>query len=117
MNTWVGIGRLTRSPEIRTTQTGKKTASYTLAVDRRYGKQTDFIRCVAWDKQADFAEGYLRKGMKIAVVGELHIDERDGKYYTEVKVDLQEFCESKKAETDVNAGNYEDLSDDFELPF
>ena len=100
MNQWTGIGRLTRDPEIRRTKDGKKTASFTLAVDDM--NTTDFINCVAWEKKADFAETYLRKGVKIAVVGKLRVRswEKAGEKRTapEISVASMEFCESRRTE-------------------
>ena len=106
MNKVVLMGRLTKDPEIRATQDGKRVASYTLAVDRKVAKQeqkADFISCTAWEKKAEFAEKYLTKGMKIAISGRLQTGsytDRNGNtvYTTDVVVEDQEFCE-KKAET------------------
>ena len=109
-------GRLTKDPEMRTTSSGTQVATFTLAVDRNYGKGTDFIRCVAWEKTAEFMRDYIRKGMKIIVpAAELRVRtwEHDGKRQEimEVKVDRVEFCESRKAQ-------YEDIeTSDEDLPF
>lgn len=100
MNKWIGTGRLTRDPEVR--YSGEMAiARYTLAVDRR-GKDagTDFINCVAFGKQGEFAEKYLRKGMKIAVTGRIQTGsytDKEGRkvYTTDVVVEEHEFCESK----------------------
>ncbi len=111
MNRVMLIGRLTRDPDIRYSQSDQSMAiaRYTLAVDRRGrrdnsdGQQTaDFISCVAFRQQAEFAEKYLRKGMKIAVSGRIQTGSytnRDGQkvYTTDVIVDEHEFCESKNA--------------------
>lgn len=101
MNHVTLMGRLTDDPEIRKTQDGKSIARYTLAVDRR-GKDNgaDFIRCTAFENGADFAERYLNKGMRIAVMGSIHTGsytDRDGKkvYTTEIYVRDHYFCESK----------------------
>lgn len=114
MNQVTIMGRLTRDPDIRHTTEGKKTASFALAVERQYSKTTDFVPCIAWEKKADFAENYLRRGMKVLIVGELHIRsyEKNGekRIAPEVVVDKTYFCESKK-------DGYEDLADDLELPF
>ena len=71
MNHWVGIGRLTRDPEVRYTQSGKACAKFTLAIDRRGKgeKQADFIQCVAWEKTAEIIGNHCTKGQKIAVEG------------------------------------------------
>jgi len=103
MNIWVGIGRLTRDPEVRYTQSGKACAKFTLAIDRRKSgdgnQQADFIQCVAWEKTAEIISQYCAKGKKIAVEGRIQTRsyEKDGrKYYvTEVVVQSMEFCDSK----------------------
>lgn len=108
MNRWVGIGRLTRDADVRYTQNqsgeNMAIARYTLAVDRR-GKDagTDFISCVAFGKNAEFAEKYLHQGMKIAVSGRIqtgNYTNKDGQkiYTTDVVVEEQEFCESKASD-------------------
>lgn len=102
MNTVTLIGRLTSDPETRTAQSGTVIASYTLAVDR-IGEGTDFIRCKAFGKAAEFAGKYLKKGTKIAVSGRIETGSytnKDGQkvYTTDVIVNNHEFCESRKAE-------------------
>ena len=109
MNKVILIGRLTRDPEVRYGQ-GPDTsiyARYTLAVDRRIridnGSQSaDFISCVAFGKSAEFAEKYLRQGMKVVVTGRIQTGSytnREGKkvYTTDVVIEDQEFAESKSA--------------------
>lgn len=93
------IGRLTKDPETRASADGKTVARYTLAVDRR-GEGCDFIPCVCFGKSAEFAEKYLAKGMKIAVMGRIQTGSytgKDGKkvYTTDIIVSEQEFCEKK----------------------
>ena len=103
MNHFVGIGRLTRDPNVKYTQSGKAYASFTLAIDRRRSAdgnhQADFISCVAWEKTAEVISQYVSKGQKIAVEGRIQTRsyEKDGrKYYvTEVVVQSMEFCDSK----------------------
>ena len=103
MNTWVGIGRLTRDPEVRYTQSGKAVCRFTLAIDRRKSgdgnPQADFISCVAWEKTAEIISQYTGKGRKIAVEGRIQTRsyEQDGRkvYVTEVVVNSMEFCDSK----------------------
>lgn len=117
MNKVILMGRLTRDPDIRYSQSGDNMAiaRYTLAVDRRGRKQdngsdqqtADFIGCVTFGKNAEFAEKYLRQGTKIAITGRIQTGSytnRDGQkvYTTDVVVDEQEFAESKK-ETQDNA--------------
>ena len=106
MNKVILIGRLTKEPEVRYSQGENSTAvaRYSLAVDRRFkkdGEQTaDFINCVAFGKNGEFAEKYLHKGTKIAVTGRIQTGsykDKDGKtvYTTDVVVEEHEFCESK----------------------
>ena len=93
---------MTKDPDVRYTQEQLCIARYTLAVDRRYKKgETDFISCVAFGVQGEFAEKFLKKGTKIAVTGRLQTGsyEKDGvkHYTTDVVVEEQEFAESKNA--------------------
>lgn len=108
MNNCQLIGRLIREPEVRYTQGEKPMciAKYTLAVDRKFKKEgqptADFINCVAMGNNGTFAEKYLKKGMKIAVIGHIQTGSyknKDGNtvYTTDVMVDSHEFCESKGA--------------------
>ena len=97
MNRAFLIGRLTKDPEVR--QSDTKIAKYTLAVDRR-GEGADFIPCTTFGKGAEFAEKYLSKGTKIAVVGRIQTGSytnNEGRkiYTTDVIVEEHEFCEKK----------------------
>ena len=117
MNVFFGIGRLTADPIIGTTSgTGVSVARYTLAIPRcRTGEQqaTDFIRCKAFGKGADFAAKYLRKGQRVAVRGSLQVSkyEKDGTPQTmvEVVVAQQEFCDAQRKQP-------EDPDDDRDFP-
>ena len=78
MNKVILMGRLTRDPEIRYSQGEQSTAvaRYTIAVDRRFRRDgdqqtADFINCVAFGRQGEFAEKYFRKGIKIAITGRI----------------------------------------------
>ncbi len=106
MNKVILMGRLTRDPEVRYSQGDVATAvaRYTLAVDRRFRREgeatADFINCVAFGRQAEFAERYLRQGTKIAITGRIQTGSytnRDGVkvYTTDIVVEEQEFAESK----------------------
>lgn len=108
MNKVILMGRLTRDPEVRysTGENPTAVARYTLAVDRRYKRDeqqdADFIGCVAFGRAGEFAERYLRKGTKIAIVGRIQTGSytnKDGQkiYTTDVVVEEQEFAESKNA--------------------
>ena len=99
-------GRLTRDPELRTTQSGTPVASFTVAVDRDYVQQgqqreTDFIDCVAWRQGAEFVNSYFRKGQLILVEGRLQSrkwEDRDGNKRTswEILCDHTYFGEPKR---------------------
>ena len=106
MNKVIIIGRLVKDPDIRYSQGANTTcvARYTLAVDRKFKQEgqptADFINCIAFGKLGEFAEKYLHKGVKIAVVGRIQTGSyknKDGNtvYTTDVVVEEQEFCESK----------------------
>ena len=139
MNKVILMGRLTRDPEVRYSQgeNALAIARYTLAVDRRFkrdGEQTaDFISCVAFGKQGEFAEKYLKQGMKVAITGRIQTGSytnRDGNkvYTTDVVVEEHEFCESKMsssgqgrpAPADANAEGFMNIPDNIstnDLPF
>lgn len=104
INRVVLVGRLTRDPMLRKTQTGKSVASFTVAVNRRFGQneQADFISCVAWEKTADFLTQYTKKGSLIALEGRIQsssYDDKDGKkvYKQDVVCDNIQLLESKSA--------------------
>lgn len=102
MNVVILSGRLTKDPEIRQTQTGKKVAGHGIAVDRQKKGEADFFDCVAWGYDAEFAEKYLHKGTKVIVEGRLQNDsytDKQGQNRTATKIVVShyEFCESKKA--------------------
>lgn len=109
MNKVILMGRLTKEPEIRSTRSGKSTASWTLAVDKPYKKDrsadepsADFIPLVSWEKAADFVKNYLHKGTKVLVEGRMQVrsyEAEDGskRWITEVVTQNIEFAESKGA--------------------
>lgn len=121
MNKVILMGRLTRDPEVRYSQGENATAiaRYTLAVDRRFNRNgdensADFIGCVAFGRNAEFAEKYLHKGTKIALTGRIQTGSytnRDGVkvYTTDVVVEDQEFAESKNSANNAgyNNGGYQ----------
>lgn len=104
---------MTKNVEIRNAGS-TLVARYTLAVDRKFkreGEQTaDFIPCVVFGKNAEFAEKYLTKGKKIAVVGRIQTGSYTNQsgqkvYTTDVIVEEQEFVESKASEHSENSSN------------
>ena len=146
LNHIVIMGRLTRDPELRYTQTNTPVASFTVAVDRDFGsrdsgeKQTDFIDCVAWRSTAEFISKYFTKGSMAVVSGRLQIrdwEDKNGnkRRSAEIVVDNIYFGDSKRKEsseshfspTDYDyaartpaaapSNGFEELDDDGELPF
>ena len=113
MNKVILIGRLTKDPDLRYTQSGTAVANFTLAVNRRYNpngeQEADFINCVAWNKGAEFVAQYFQKGKQMALEGRLQVRSYDGddgkrRWVTEVVVEQMEFVGSKNDSKD-NSGN------------
>ena len=107
LNHIVIMGRLTRDPELRRTGSGIAVASFTVAVDRDFGKnesgerETDFIDCVAWRQTGEFVSKYFTKGSMAVVSGRLQIrgwTDKDGnkRRSAEVVADNVYFGESKR---------------------
>ena len=107
LNHIVIMGRLTRDPELRYTQSQTPVASFSVAVDRDFGgrdggeKQTDFIDCVAWRQTAEFVNKYFTKGSMAVVSGRLQIrdwTDRDGgkRRSAEIVVENMYFGESRR---------------------
>jgi single-strand DNA-binding protein len=139
MNKVVLMGRLTKQPELRYTNTNNiAVCSFTLAVDRRFARQgeerqADFIPIVAWSKLGEFCSKYFEKGRMVAVVGRMQTrtwDDNEGKrhYVTEVIADEAYFADSRRSESapsrpqagssDVgDTDGFYPMDDDDELPF
>ena len=107
MNKVVLMGRLTRDPEVRYTQTNNTlVASFSLAVNRRFARpgeerQADFINIVAWSKTGEFCSKYFKKGQQVGVIGRIQTrtwdDEQGQKHYvTEVVAEEAYFADSKR---------------------
>ena len=133
MNKVMLIGRLSKEPELRYTQSGTAVANFTLAVNRRFANQNgereaDFINCQAWQKTAEFIANHFKKGQQMALEGRLQVRTYDGndgqrRWVTEVVADQVEFCGSKPGNTQSNDNNggydlgEEVVFDDNDLPF
>ena len=132
LNKIILMGRLTRDPELRRTQSGTAVASFTLAVDRDYKPQdgereTDFIDIVAWRGTGEFVSKYFTKGRMAVVEGRLQVrdwTDKDGnkRRSTEVVADNVYFGDSKRPESGTPAeppGELQELPDEEkgELPF
>ena len=107
MNKVVLMGRLTRDPEVRYTQTNNTlVASFSLAVNRRFARQgeerqADFFNVVAWGKQGEFCSKYFKKGQQVGVIGRLQTrtwdDDQGQKHYvTEVIAEETYFADSRR---------------------
>ena len=115
------IGRLTKDPELKYSQSGKAFCKFTIAVTREFNREeADFINCVAWDKRAETIAEYLKKGRRIAVQGRLNVNSYDKNgetvWRTDVIVDKFEFVESNNQNRNNNnygSKNEEDDSNDF----
>lgn len=130
INQSIIMGRLTANPELRTTQNGKPYSMFTVAVQRSRkdtdgSRQTDFIDCSAWGKNAEFLCNWFEKGAMIIIRGELRTRDVDAgtesrQKRTTIHADEITFGESKKARTGHSGANAGDLIDmpDFEpVPF
>ena len=142
INSVVLMGRLTADPELRTTTTGKSVCSFSIAVDRGYSKnaeerQADFINIVAWENTANFVCRYFSKGSMIAIQGQIQTrryEDKTGAKRTAFEVVAREvsFCGSKSETGTVsrpaapeqppvyqnaNQGDFEEITDDEDLPF
>lgn len=146
MNSVCLLGRLTATPEQKTTTNGVSVTSFTVAVDRTYQpkgaeRQTDFINCVAWRNTAEFICRYFQKGQRIALQGSLQsrsYTDKSGNNRTvfEVVVDNAFFAESKSgaaaprtdsqvptyneaapAFSTAASGDFEEIVTDDDLPF
>lgn len=133
LNKAILMGRLTRDPELRHTQSNTAVCSFTLAIDRDYSKteqkETDFIDCTAWGKTAEFVSKWFQKGVMAIVVGRVQSrkwQDKNGNNRTAIEVNCDDvwFGETKKAreangykvtgaEPDID---YEEV-DDGDVPF
>jgi single-strand DNA-binding protein len=114
LNKAILMGRLTRDPEMRHTQNNTAVATFSLAIDRdrkdqNGQRQTDFITCVAWGRQAEFVCQWFTKGMMAIVVGRIQSrswEDQNGNKRSTVEVNADEisFGETKKARESYNAG-------------
>ena len=132
MNKVILLGRLTRDPETRFTQTNNvQVTSFTLAVNRRFTKQgeqqADFINCVAWNKTAEFVSKYFRKGQQVAIVGRIQTrtyqdNNNQTRYITEVIAEEVYFADSNKNASNQTTAQIDNNEDEFmtsgdDLPF
>ena len=118
MNKVILMGRLTRDPEVRYTQTSNTlVASFSLAVNRRFvrqgeERQADFINIVAWGKLGEFCSKYFKKGQQVGIIGRIQTrtwdDDQGQKHYvTEVIAEEAYFADSKRDGADVGGANFD----------
>ena len=129
LNRIIVMGRMTRDPELRRTNSGTAVASFTVAVDRDFKslsgeKETDFIDAVAWRNTAEFVSKYFTKGRMAVVEGRLQLrdwtDKEGNKRRTaEIVADSVYFGDSKRddGETVEPKGGFSEIEDDGHLPF
>jgi len=131
MNKCILIGNLTKDPEITTTSNGVSVCRFTLAVTRRFAnsegeRDTDFINIVAWRALADNCHKFIKKGSKVAVVGNIQsrsYDATDGtkRYVTEIVAEEVEFLNTRNSDAPVSDKKDEvtklEPIDDDSLPF
>lgn len=126
-------GRLTADIELKQTQSGVSTTTFTIAVNRKTSgtqeQAADFITCVAWRNTAEFISRYFKKGSSICITGEIltrNWQDKDGnkRYATEVLVSEAFFVDGKsenatptEAFKTVDAPKFEEISSDEDLPF
>lgn len=108
INRVILVGRITKDPELRKTQSGLSNVSFILAVNRNIKKEgqqeADFVNCVAWRQTADFMANYVKKGSLIGVEGRIqtrNYKDKAGKrvYVTEVVCDSVQSLESRREAT------------------
>lgn len=126
MNKVVLMGRLTKEPEMRATQSGTGLCSFSLAVNRRFKQEgqpdADFINVTAWAKTAEFVSKYFTKGQQVGVIGRIqtrNYDDKDGKkvYITEVVAEEVYFADSKKEPNVTTSEGFMVVEGDSGLPF
>lgn len=107
INRVILVGRLTKDPELKSTQSNISFCNFTLAVNRQFSdesgeRQADFIQCIVWRKQAENLAQYQNKGALIGVEGRIQTRTYEGeqgtKYITEVVCDSIQFLENKTEE-------------------
>ena len=130
MNKWIGMGRLTRDPQLESSGNGVEYCRFTIAIDRAFTKkdgekQTDFIDCTCFNKTAALVDKYFHKGDGIMVEGRIEQDkyvDKDGNNRTSWKIicDRVEFPPSRKGQSDAapaQSAAFADEDDDGEIPF
>jgi len=130
MNKAFLVGRLTKDPELNYTNNNTAVCNFTLAINRRFSEETDFIPIVAWSNTAEFCSKYFTKGRKVIVIGRIQVrswEDNTGnkRYTTEVVAEEVDFADSKRNDIgdtyEMNAngidGFYLNPDEEDEIPF
>jgi single-strand DNA-binding protein len=126
MNNVILIGRLTRDPELKYSQSGKAFCKFSLAVQREFNREeVDFINCLAFGKTAETIAEWLGKGRRIALQGRIQTGSYENKngdtvYTTEIVADRFEFIDNSKTQESKNqsySNNNDVLDDNDDFPF
>ena len=139
LNKVILVGRMTADVELKTTQNGTSVTSFTVAVNRRFQKDTeqtaDFINCVAWKQTAEFLANHFHKGSSVCVVGSIQTrsyttQNGEKRYATEVIADEVRFVDSKSDNTSsapapttyvpeayTNGASFDEVASGDDLPF
>lgn len=131
LNRFIGMGRITATPELKATPSGTNVVTFSIAVDRNYKgqngeKQTDFLNVVAWKQTAEHIVKWFGKGSMICVEGSVQTrsfttQSGEKRYVTEIVADSVHFTGEKSntpvGENNGTTGGYEVLPDDGDLPF
>lgn len=131
MNSVNLTGRLTKNPELKSSQGGKPTVAFTIAVKKKYKKdaEPDYIYCRAWEHTAEFIEKYVRQGDLVGVNGriETYKTEKDGKKLTNIEIVVEDFELLAKKKEDTKeadegpeaqeAAQEASVADEDDLPF
>ena len=127
INRSVLVGRLTKDPDLRQTQSGIAVATFTLAVNRTFTngsgeREADFIPCVIWRKQAENVAQYVSKGSLVGVEGRLQTrsyDAADGskRFVMELVADSVQFLESKNSDQNNQNNNYNQNNSQSDVAF
>ena len=128
VNKFIGVGRLTKDIDLRSTASGTSVSNFTIAIQRKFKdangeRQSDFINCVAFGKTADFLKSWFSKGDMLSVEGRIQVrnyEDKDGKkvYVTEVVAEDVGFISKVEKKADEAPGLPEefDATDDYKTP-
>lgn len=122
LNRFVGVGRLTKDPELRRTSEGTAVVNFTIAIDDRFNKEsTNFFNCVAWGKTAEFVNDYVKKGHLVGVDGRLQQRSYEGSngkvVVVEIVAESVQSYQPKDKTTQPETADEPEVVSDEDLPF